>query len=171
MFFYWLFSYFPHMWCKFVVPCTEAVRTFWSSVRPDDPRLANGPGPRRADHNTKCVPMSLHGDGVPCTKAESVDVISIASLLGLGTSLDLKCMLNAFVKHCQLEAPSNSSSAKIWNIIIWSLRVLASGVFPNTDWDGVPYADGTAEHALVGKPFAGGCFFGFGRSKQTWISW
>ena len=41
------------------------------------------------DYQSKCVPMVLHGDGVPCTKNNTLDRISFESLLaksGLGTA-------------------------------------------------------------------------------------
>ena len=42
-------------------------------------------------YKTHCIPLALHGDGVPVTNGKSLYVIDAASLLGIGTNIDVKC--------------------------------------------------------------------------------
>ena len=59
---------------------TGAMAEFWAGVPPTDPRLVQ----LRQDHpeySKWCVPIVIHGDGVPCTKNHSLDTLSFESLL------------------------------------------------------------------------------------------
>ena len=128
-------------------------------VNASDPRLKSHA--RRADASRHCIPYALHGDGVPCTKKDSLDVMSIHSLLGSGTSLDMKCMLHAFMKNVKWEGGGIDTMKSIWKIIIWSLTVLASGVFRKTDWNDQAFWNGSWDACMAESDvaFAGGFYF------------
>ena len=56
-----------------------AMNEFCSGVAHDDPRLIQ----LVTDHpeyNMKCVPVVIHGDGVPCTNNHALDAISFESI-------------------------------------------------------------------------------------------
>ena len=54
--------------------------SFGSGVPHDDPRLIQLVQDH-PDYKNKCVPIIIHGDGVPCTNNHSIDVISFESIL------------------------------------------------------------------------------------------
>ena len=48
---------------------------------------------QKPTYTTYCTPLALQGDGVPVFKGKSLYVISFVSLLGIGTSIDVKMLL------------------------------------------------------------------------------
>jgi hypothetical protein len=58
------------------------------------PALAHKPS-----YNTHCMPLALHGDGVPLVKGKSLYVINAVSLLGIGTNIDVKMLLTCYWSH------------------------------------------------------------------------
>ena len=48
---------------------------------------------QKPSYRTHCIPSALHGDGVLVLKGKSFYVISVVSLLGIGTSIDVKMLL------------------------------------------------------------------------------
>ena len=53
---------------------------FWSGIADDDPRLIQLVKDH-PDYKKKCVPIIIHGDGVPCTNNHSLDASSFESIL------------------------------------------------------------------------------------------
>ena len=77
----------------------------WAGVEPSAPRLtawapdlAMKPG-YKTHYKTHCIPLALHGDGVPVFKGKSLYVISGVSLLGIGTSIDVKILITRYWYH------------------------------------------------------------------------
>ena len=88
--FWFLHKHYPKAFFKRLLGCTEAQATtrltgYWDSVRADDPRRLPCMG--RPHHRETAVPIGLHGDAVPCTKKDSLDVVSFFSLLGSGPTV------------------------------------------------------------------------------------
>ena len=52
----------------------------WSNIADDDPRIIKL-AKEHPDYKRKCVPIIIHGDGVPCTNNHSLDAISFESIL------------------------------------------------------------------------------------------
>ena len=68
---------------------TGAIAEFWNGISQNDPRIVK----LKADHpNYKscCIPIVIHGDGVPCTNNHTLDTISFESLLAK-RSVDTCC--------------------------------------------------------------------------------
>ena len=103
---------------------------FWSGIADDDPRaiqLANG----HPDYKTKCTPIIIHGDGVPCTNNHSLDTISFESILAkrnMGTAcstLDyILCITGVFTQTIDNKDTNGLGKTKtqMWKCIVHSLK-------------------------------------------------
>ena len=62
----------------------------WKGVEPKDPKLmAWAPAlAQKPSDTTHCISLALRGDGVPVFKGKSLYVISVVSLLGIGTAME-----------------------------------------------------------------------------------
>ena len=64
----------------------SALQDFWNTVKPQDPKFVAWQGAlqQRPEYKTKCIPLALHGDGVPVFKGKSMYIVGANSLLGTG---------------------------------------------------------------------------------------
>jgi hypothetical protein len=172
----------PHMWMYFLftyhrqefflrfVGCGEAeakerLEDFWRNVHTADPRRGALFGV--LDFASRCIPMGLHGDGVPCTKKDSLDVTSLFGILGVGTTTQLVCYLWAFFSKRKvdeltlLDFPTWLSGITAdcgYQVLIWSLRAAELGVHPSRDHRGELFST-EPWLSLAGTTLCGG-FFG-----------
>ena len=74
---------------------------FWKGVEPEDPSSWHGHllWHRNQVFRTHCIPLPLHGDGVPVVKGKSLYVISVVSFLSIGTSIYVKMLLTCYWSH------------------------------------------------------------------------
>ena len=141
---------------------------FWEGViARRDPRVQFHPMCTRPGWKNLAVPISLHGDAVPCIQvgragSKSLDVYNWQSALAEGTSTRLKIFIHAIFETCKahLEEHGHCSMTEIWKIIVWSLKALHSGKWPPLDWCDKPWPPGSAEKVLADNdtPLAGGYF-------------
>ena len=135
---------------------------FWNNVHGEDPR--RGPLFHAVNFATRCIPIGLHGDGVPCTKKDSLDVTSLFGILGIGTTSQIVCYQWSFFTKCKvneltlLDFTSWVSGLTVdcgAEIILWSLLACETGFFPVTDHRGEPF---TQEPwiSLAGTSLCGG---------------
>ena len=122
----------------------DRVSEFWTSLHPTDPRRANW---RFADFIHLCkygIPAGLHGDGVPCTKRDSLNVLSMFGLLG-GFGNTYEAILYCYGYFCKTkfdeadfeadpEWESGTTDSVCWRILVWSLLALELGEFPSLDY-------------------------------------
>jgi hypothetical protein len=104
------------------------------------------------------IPIALHGDGVPCTKKKSLECLSWSSLLGMGSTLDVKFLATGVFSTTKAKQDEHGTDTmdKVWTVIRWSLEACIAGTWPTHDWDGKPVE---GEHALLaGQHLAGGLF-------------
>ena len=147
--------------------CTAAqaktrLSAYWDSIRADDPRRLPCMGDPH--HRETAVSIGLHGDAVPCTKKDSLDVVSFFSLLGAGPTVAIcffvfgifsKAIVD-FAVLAEFEAwDSGGTWDAVWDIVIWSLRALEDGTHPLTDHRGEPWLTEPYK-SLAGTPLAGG---------------
>ena len=89
----------------------------------------------------------MHGDGVPIgqKRGRTLDVISLGSMVGFrGKSWDTKWLVFAMLQAAKYKPKDNEDNATmdlVWKVLLWSFKVLLSGVWPSRDWNG---------HALTG---------------------
>lgn len=129
---------------------------FWDGSHPNDPRKRGCEPLTRAEHRTRGIPISLHGDGVPCSN-ESLMVLSWWSLLGVGSTLDTHFMMSCYFTTTETTGEYNTKP-EIWKTIVWSLRACVRGVWPERDHDNKPWAPASYEAMRAGTPLAGGWF-------------
>ena len=113
----------------------------------------NHPVRLRTDYLSKCIPLTLHGDGPPCMglgKAwgKMIDIWSWSSMLVLGSSnltFFLIWCVHAVLRsvregHCTLDVAFKK--------MVWSFTALYEGRWPIKDWNGVKILGSQANHVL-----------------------
>ena len=114
---------------------------FWSGIANDDPRIIqlakDHPGYKR-----KCVPIVIHGDGVPCTNNHTLDTISFESLLAkkndgtICSTLDyIFCITGVFTQTMDHKNTGGLGKTKteLWKCVVHSLQACYYGYWPSTD--------------------------------------
>ena len=143
---------------------TARISKFWSSVHPADPRRSNLFN--QANFATRCLPIGLHGDGVPCTKRNSLDVLTFFGILGMGSTVDLVFYIWSFFYTCKVDAATlldfpaflgGLTEDTSYRVIIWSLLALESGIHPTHDYRGELLTE-EPFLSLAGTAIAGGFF-------------
>ena len=132
---------------------------FWNTVHPNDPRRS--PLFRRLHFATHCIPIGLHGDGVPCTKRNSLDVTSLFGILGTGLAMDMIMYICGYFRTTLVdmyeEFPGGTTKSAVYRVIVHSMIALEQGVWPTHDylgneWTEEPFA------SKAGTLLAGGYF-------------
>ena len=138
---------------------------FWAGVvERRDPRLAHHPLMRKPDWMRKCIPLSWHGDAVPCigvgkATSRSLDVWSWQSVLALrGKSTDVKNIATSIFSASK----GSGTEEAMGKILLWSFQALGDGVWPEKDHNGKAFSEvapGSMHAKQAGLPLADG-FFG-----------
>jgi hypothetical protein len=153
-------AHFNELFLGQVAGGASRVLEFWQGVaQRRDPRVQNHPMMTRPGWHNLAIPISLHGDAVPCLRtgragSKSLDAYSWQGLLGTGPTL--------FVKHYIFgvftTSVTENTMGDAWRVISWSLWWLFQGMWPTCDHLGVPYSPGSAEAVLGDTPLAEGFF-------------
>eukprot|EP00969_Alexandrium_andersonii_P254660 11256017-Alexandrium_andersonii.AAC.1 len=128
---------------------------FWRNVRPDDPKLAllgdltNTPG-----WENTVVPYVIHADAAPVTEKSDQGLVSVNMKGLLCKSSSWMLPLVTVIKNCL----SKKSWDMVWKLLRFLLDALYEGVHPATDPWGTPWAEGSKQRELVGKPICKGKF-------------
>ena len=133
-----LYHHYKHVWEKSVVPSLSAVRKFWGQVE-GHPQLQEYPIP--ADQVERTIPIAIHGDGVPVVGVgkgwgRSVTNFSWYSLLGIGGTGEVMMWIWGMYDKLKIGDLENGTLADFFQVLRWSLSVLASGVWPHRDHRG-----------------------------------
>jgi hypothetical protein len=155
-----LFAYMyekQHVWEQKILADPSKLPEFWDGMR-NHPGLAGHPLWNREDHRNRCIPISIHGDEVPCFgigKIWSRSVLSfswcsmIQNALGASCETIMLYIFGLFEKFAQSSGETAAGTKDIFfRILSWSLLALWEGVWPSTDWRGVPYTRESAEAKL-----------------------
>ena len=141
----------------------NAMAEFWSGIPEDDPRIRK----LKTDHRNykeTCIPIVLHGDGVPCTNSHSLDTISFESLLAKRSTGELSSSVDSiffctglFTQTMTTEAFGGKEKSKreMWKPLVHSFRSAYYGIMPSHDSDGAAFVDGTDNFKLKDQPVAG----------------
>jgi hypothetical protein len=92
------------------------------------------------------VPIGLHGDAGAFSNQDSLFVLTWNSLVGQGTTRELRFMATCIRKSDLL--PDGSTLEAVFHVLAWSLNSLLEGLTPHSDPDGLPLDGG-------GSPLAG----------------
>ena len=106
--------------------------TFWNAVR-DSTEFKAHPVSGQDDLHL-CIPLALHGDGVPCTGvsrswSQGVDCWSVTSLLARGPTIRYWCVLSMLWQ----EACDAGTLKAFWLTLAWSFYWLQKGEWPRVD--------------------------------------
>ena len=135
-----IWEFYPATFARSLLPSQARAKKFWQTVV-GHPAVTAGLL-ERPDHQTHCVPLALHGDGVPLTgigKAwcQTITNFSIYSLLGEGNTADLLIFIYAlFDKMKKVGRDSSATAHRFFEILKWSFEALWHGRWPTHDVDG-----------------------------------
>ena len=133
---------------------TKYVDEFWNTINQNDVRVTHHAGlPTRAEDLQRCIPGWVHGDGVQYHERDSLMTWSWGSMLSMG--------FNSLISSFFFAAwPKLATAAGTWNtllqVFVWSLLALASGCWPETQWDGTAWPPGSDDARRAQSPLAGG---------------
>ena len=135
---------------------TDNIKKFWDEMH-DHPAMCDHPLRGRPTFRTKCVPITIHGDGIPVISvqrswAKSLDIWSWTSMLGVGNTLMTNFLIYCIYMKLVIATADKDVFAKFSKLLYWSMYWLYQGVWPTKDVDG-KHLDGKA-----GSPLAGGYF-------------
>ena len=119
--------------------------------------MRNHPLSNRVDFQNRTIPLRLFGDGVAVlgiskSWGRSVDAFTVHPLLSLLPGKYATILLSLIWKGRRHQ----NLLPRMWAILVWSLRALATGKWPAQDWRGVPYAQDSEEGQKAGSFLAGG---------------
>ena len=104
------------------------------------------------------VPISVHGDAIPVVRVgkpgtESLECISMQSLLAFGQTLKVKILLHSMFESNKVSgiAGLESSMVTVWKNICWSLEALYEGEFPKVDASGRPWDPDSSDAMIAGQ--------------------
>ena len=123
----------------------EHVAEYWRQVNPNDPRLISHPLRKNPLFAQFCVPLGIHGDGVPWKKSgvgQSLNMSTVFSLLARGLSTwDMKFLLWAICNDiiCTLLQHGVDTMGPIYGVGQWDFWQLLTGVFDPLDPWGEPW--------------------------------
>jgi len=157
-----LHKHYAKQWANMFIGQKGDLGKFWDTVRGDDPRLHAYQSrlAMKPDYKTKCVPLALHGDGVPVFKGgKSMYIVSATSLMASGSNVDQKLLIASDWSH--MLAKSNMDTGKdtvanAWKVVRWDMDALWSGMHPTKYWDGNGWPENSLEATLAGTPLADG---------------
>jgi hypothetical protein len=157
-----LYNNYKHSWQETISPGDDALESFWAQVQ-EHPQMHNHPVKQRAGYERRCIPLTLHGDGVPVTGigkswSKSMELFSWTSCLGVGTTVALHYLIwGCWLSHMSEGFGKNTMSG-FWKALTWSFFWLWRGVFPDRDASGNVYARRSEEGRKAGTPLAGGYY-------------
>jgi hypothetical protein len=132
----------------------DNIGKFWDAMA-DHPSLQDHPYANRPNFKDRCIPISLHGDGVPVTKssrsgANTVDIFSWNSMIGRGTTLQTNFLIFLIYGNLVYKLDDLRNANKVFSkTLCWSLYWLGLGVWPTRDENNRPIADGRAGTQLA----------------------
>eukprot|EP00969_Alexandrium_andersonii_P320635 14167050-Alexandrium_andersonii.AAC.1 len=80
----------------------EKIKGFWKAMR-NHPAFQQHPMQSRPDYSTRCVPLGIHGDGVPVSGigrkwSKSCLALSWQSMLATGSTLEFNMLITVLYK-------------------------------------------------------------------------
>lgn len=145
-----LYHHRPNTFHQCVGGDTRERRELWTGLEAT-PVVQNHPS-LRAGQLDNTVPIGLHGDAGAFSHHDSLFTLTWNSLLGQGTTRELRFVVTCVRKSDLL--PDGSTLESIFHVLAWSLNALLAGTTPHFDPDGLPI-DGGGE-PLAG-PWKGAC--------------
>jgi hypothetical protein len=111
----------------------DKVKDFWNGHDSEDPKLHNNPVTKVKGFRETMVPMLLHGDGGQFQRRDSLNVISLHSVLSSFSTAFKFLFLTAVPKKCTNVDKNNNdmdTMYAIWQVLVWNLKAAFKGVHP-----------------------------------------
>ena len=143
-----------------------ALIRYWNKHREDDPRLARHPAVRDDAWRQWLVPLAVHGDGAPYKKtlpSPSLGICSWSSLLGVGeNTIDSNFTWDVTPTKMTCKASRHNgldTQTCRMDIMAWDFQALLSGKWPERDFGGNLWPNGSIQQQRAGSLLAGGYKF------------
>ena len=128
----------------------DSLDTFWQAQDPENPKMVALEG---VQDKSKCIPLFIHQDAGEFQDRDSLNVVSMGSMLNsAGNSLDKNLLIAAWPKSC--ESPSTWKTIWLW--IVWCFQAMLTGIFPSADPWKQAFDPNSKRGQLAGKPILKG---------------
>ena len=133
----------------------DKVQAFWNGHDiKEDPKLFKNPVTKVKDFKSTMNPMLLHGDGGQFQRRDSLNVISLHSVLSAFSTAFKFLFLTAVPKKCtNVDKHNNEMDTMyvIWQVLVWNLQAAFRGVHPETQHTGEPWPTNSYRAKVAGK--------------------
>ena len=141
----------------------DEISKFWNQMI-NHPAYPNHPARLRPGFREKCIPLSLHGDGVAVTGiskkwAKSCDAFSWRSVLARGSVVSTNFLIWLMFWMLIVKGAGNNMWDRFVKKLSWSFYWLFIGKFPDRDDNDKLYDRESYEGRKAGTDLAGG-FYG-----------
>ncbi len=140
-----IYRWYPATWKKCIMPGQDRLAEFWR-VNSMHPCMKDSPLKSRDQYQRFCIPISIHGDDVPITGvgkawAQQMTIFSWCSMIGYGSVKDLSYFIfGCFDKlRAVCEDQTKDTLGVFFKILVWSLKWLYLGQWPDRDWNNKKY--------------------------------
>lgn len=147
----------PHEWWawmsdKEAVSGLSGLADFWEGQDLSDPKLEGNPL-MTEDYKTFC-PIVIHGDGGAFQRSDSIEVISMRSLLSSSNVSTSQLLLAAVPKSCISKSDKDSEDTMrcLWEVLAWSFTHIYYGKWPEFDHAGRAWPQKSMRKARAGSP-------------------
>ena len=135
-----IYSHYKDTWNKSICLGQDTLKKFWYAVR-GHPTMENHPIRSEPGYDATCIPLAMHGDGVPITGigkgwAKTQTIWSWYSLTGIGHTGDMLFYIWAMYDKLCVGDLENGTLATFFAILRWSLLALYHGKWPSEDYLG-----------------------------------
>ena len=160
-----MYHHYHASFIKRICPSSETLRDFWTKLE-RHPLLHNHPVRRIRGWRDRCVPLSIHGDGVPCVAVgkswgKSMEVLSWASLVVTGSTLQTFFWIYGCFTALFSKTTMRHTVRRQFIYLKWSLQALWEGKWPDHDPFRGPYPPDSPEGRRAGTPLCGNGVEGF----------
>ena len=130
-------------WRKSVCPSEDVLERFWTDMVDSGNPNVRGVLTRRRNWKRRCVPLAVHGDGVPVTGVgkgwtQTVTNWSWYSLVATGVAtVDALFFIYAMYDKMRVHAKDLTGTAHHFFLVLkWSFDIMWKGVFPSHNYMG-----------------------------------
>lgn len=138
------------------------IGAFWRAMD-RHPMYQNHPIKKRADHQARCIPLSVHADAVPVSGVgrswgKSLEIYSWNSMLSTGATVLTLFLICMYFPKLQVKEPEKDVAKAMSRKLRWSLHWLFVGKWPERDEFDKPWGQGSPEALNAGKLLADGYY-------------
>ena len=136
-----VYEHYPATWLESICPKQDSLEEFWETAS-KHPLMEGHPACEKHNWQRLCVPLGLHGDGVPVVGIGKIwpkllNVWSWFSLIGQGnTRAKMFYTYSCFDKTAIPGFSMNHTLGPAFKLLQWSFYWLFRGVWPDRDPDG-----------------------------------